>query len=170
MLDNTAKLSDIITELQNLEGINQKADLKSALVSKGITVADTDSMADLISKLNSANLVLNGKRFASGTGNLTTSSPYKTTVAGIGFTPSIIIIKLVHSTQIFRFVYATNYTAYNSNLSSYLDDSYGSIVTSTTASATGGSQNLLMWTITNGQFTFQYNTGSSDAFSWIAIE
>ena len=31
MLDSTAKLNDIITELQSLEGINQKADLKSAL-------------------------------------------------------------------------------------------------------------------------------------------
>ena len=52
MLDSTAKLSDIITSLQNLEGINQKADLKSALVSKGISALDTDSMADLISKVN----------------------------------------------------------------------------------------------------------------------
>lgn len=53
-MDNTAKLSDIITELQALEGINQKADLKSALVAKGISVSDTDSMADLISKVNSS--------------------------------------------------------------------------------------------------------------------
>jgi hypothetical protein len=54
MLDNTAKLSDIITELQNLEGINQKADLKSALISKGISASDTDSMSTLISKVNSS--------------------------------------------------------------------------------------------------------------------
>lgn len=89
-MDNTAKISDIITTLQELEGINQKADLKSALVSKGVDALDTDNMADLISKLNSANLVLNGKKFATSTG--TTDSGGNMTVSGLAFRPRYVII------------------------------------------------------------------------------
>ncbi|APC79568.1 TPA: hypothetical protein ACXDAZ_004127 [Clostridium botulinum] len=66
MLDNTAKISEIITALENMQGLNQKADLKSALIAKGINASDTDGVANLIAKLNSANLVLNGKRFITG--------------------------------------------------------------------------------------------------------
>lgn len=52
MLDSTAKLNDIITALREMEGINQRADLKSALVAKGISVSDTDSMATLVDYVN----------------------------------------------------------------------------------------------------------------------
>ncbi|ABS41527.1 hypothetical protein [Clostridium botulinum] len=66
MLDNTAKIGEIITALENMQGLNQKADLKSALIAKGINALDTDGVANLIAKLNSANLVLNGKKFITG--------------------------------------------------------------------------------------------------------
>ncbi|MHB8034714.1 hypothetical protein CF069_12400 [Clostridium botulinum] len=66
MLDNTAKISEIITALENMQGLNQKADLKSALIAKGINASDTDGVSNLIAKLNSANLVLNGKKFITG--------------------------------------------------------------------------------------------------------
>ncbi|MBN3362093.1 hypothetical protein [Clostridium botulinum] len=66
MLDNTAKISEIITALENMQGLNQKVDLKSALIAKGINASESDGVANLIAKLNSANLVLNGKRFITG--------------------------------------------------------------------------------------------------------
>ncbi|MBV4427193.1 hypothetical protein [Clostridium tyrobutyricum] len=52
MLDNKAKIKDIIASLQESEGINQKAELKSILVDKGITVEDTADMASIVSKVN----------------------------------------------------------------------------------------------------------------------
>lgn len=69
-LDNTAKISDIITTLQNLEGINQKADLKSALVAKGISVADTASIADMINIVNSNLYAHNIKNIQRGKSSL----------------------------------------------------------------------------------------------------
>lgn len=77
-LDNTAKLSDIITSLQEVQGINQKAELKSALVSKGISVADTDNMADMINKINSSLYGSNIKSIQRGTTTLTGSNASKT--------------------------------------------------------------------------------------------
>lgn len=52
MLDNKAKIKDIIASLQESEGINQKAELKSILVDKGIPVEDTNDMASIVSKVN----------------------------------------------------------------------------------------------------------------------
>jgi hypothetical protein len=83
-MDSAAKLSDIITELQNLEGINQKADLKSALVAKGISATDTDTMADLISKVNNLS---NIKRIQNGTINLSvmgTNLTYNIPISPVG--------------------------------------------------------------------------------------
>lgn len=72
MLDNTAKLSDIITELQNLEGINQKADLVSVI---GSPAQSTDTIATLIAdiqsnKNNLATNLTNKGQSASGTNTL----------------------------------------------------------------------------------------------------
>lgn len=64
MLNNDAKINDIIAVLQDIQGINQKAELKSVLVEKGINALDTDDMPTLISKLSSLEL---GKKWASGT-------------------------------------------------------------------------------------------------------
>ncbi|WP_243157529.1 hypothetical protein [Clostridium sporogenes] len=94
MLDNTAKISEIITALENIQGLNQKADLKSALIAKGINALDTDGVANLIAKLNSANLVLNGKRFATGTRTIaeTGTTQLVVQIRGLSFTPSKVIV------------------------------------------------------------------------------
>jgi hypothetical protein len=51
MLDSSAKLSDIIASLQESEGINQKAELKSNLTAQDVEVLDADDMATLVSKV-----------------------------------------------------------------------------------------------------------------------
>ncbi|MCR1166709.1 hypothetical protein NE169_15340 [Clostridium botulinum] len=92
MLDNTAKISEIITALENMQGLNQKADLKNALIAKGINALDTDGVANLIAKLNSANLVLNGKRFAYGELSVTINTDRIMSITGLSFTPSKVIV------------------------------------------------------------------------------
>lgn len=94
MLDNTAKISEIITALENMQGLNQKADLKSALIAKGINASESDGVANLIAKLNNANLVLNGKRSATTTlSNYTKINVgYTTIMSNLAFTPNIVIM------------------------------------------------------------------------------
>lgn len=126
MLDNKAKISDIIASLQESEGINQKAELKSILVDKGITVEDTNDMASIVSKINGLVKLsdtcipenirkdvningiigtldlesLGGKKWASGSVQVNSSS--MTIQASLSFKPSVIYS--------FKQVYAgTNY-------------------------------------------------------------
>lgn len=47
-LDNTAKMNDIVSALQEVTGINQKSNLKAALIKKGVTVKDTDSIGTMV--------------------------------------------------------------------------------------------------------------------------
>jgi hypothetical protein len=68
MLDNTAKISDIISSLQESEGINQKAELKSNLTAQDVEVLDADDMATLVSKVKDI------KRFKLGMTEIVDSS------------------------------------------------------------------------------------------------
>ncbi|WP_460284972.1 hypothetical protein [Clostridium botulinum] len=118
MLDNTAKISEIITALENMQGLNQKADLKSALIAKGINASESDGVANLIAKLNSANLVLNGKRFATGSRTLTNMSETDIyTITGLSFTPSKVIVSAY-------FMYVRGYKFASYQMSSNTDDLY----------------------------------------------
>lgn len=168
MLDNTAKLSDIITELQSLEGINQKVDLKSALVAKGINATDTDSMADLISKLNSANLVLNGKREASGTSNLIgtgSSNKWQISVSGLSFTPKIIIVEFVPTGLGYQ---AGRKTYYSISINALLNKIEGFVY-----GVSSESSNYNDWIVANGSFSTYLNIGSTSGSytaNWIAFE
>jgi len=94
MLDSTAKLNDIITELQSLEGINQKADLKSALVAKGVSASDTDSMADLVSKVNSSLYGSNIKSIQRGSvaSDSITSSGLSISISSVDLTKSVVMV------------------------------------------------------------------------------
>lgn len=117
-LDNTAKLSDIISFLQALEGINQKADLVSVLGSpavgtddfatligriqtekntfatnlatKGQAAIGTEAFSALVGKVGS---IIIGKKWASGSGNVSGGSPWTLTATGLTFTPTIVIIR-----------------------------------------------------------------------------
>ncbi|APF27012.1 hypothetical protein NPD5_290 [Clostridium sporogenes] len=90
MLGSTAKISEIITALENMQGLNQKADLKSALIAKGINASESDGVANLIAKLNSANLVLNGKRWAAGTYYLKDGEK-KFDITNLNFKPNLFL-------------------------------------------------------------------------------
>lgn len=85
MLDSTAKVSDIVTALKNMQGINQKADLKSALVAKGIVVSEKDNMADLISKITN---ITTGIRYATGVRTILDNS---FTISDLAFNPRIVV-------------------------------------------------------------------------------
>lgn len=123
MLDNTAKLSDIISALQGIEGINAKADLAS-VVGSPATASDTmaainaviqQAKNDLAAKLDDSNgteplqalidKLFVGKKWASGNAYSANDripatramggvveNVYYTTVDGLNFKPSIIII------------------------------------------------------------------------------
>lgn len=125
-LDNNAKIGDIITSLEGMQGINQKAELASVIGNPAIA---SDNIATQITKLQSAkdtlatkmgventipiqemadNLVM-GKKWASGTvvnnasasfsnhQNQAESKPF-VEVVGLNFTPStVLIIAETHS-------------------------------------------------------------------------
>lgn len=160
--DKSSKVSDMLTALQELTGINQKADLKSALIAKGVSAADTDSMADMISKLNNANLVLNGRRCASGSGsNLTVNTPL--TISGLAFKPKTIIVFGKYDTMQSICVYSSNLTTY----SVYQNGSCYRTNINDTA-------NLAIFPVTitmnsNGFTLSDFNYGR-DSYNWIAFE
>ncbi|MEK4146428.1 hypothetical protein NST02_04970 [Robertmurraya sp. FSL W8-0741] len=57
-LDNTASIKDIITSLQNLEGINAKAELASVI---GSPVTDEDTMSTMVNQIQTSKNELAGK-------------------------------------------------------------------------------------------------------------
>lgn len=120
-LDNTASIKDIITSLEDMQGINAKADLASVV---GSPATADDSMATIVNKIQQAkndladkteqdraeplqtlvNNMVVGKKWASGT---TVSSPDRVTfrhidnstdtqftveVSDLGFIPSFIFL------------------------------------------------------------------------------
>ncbi|GEM_PF-6228814 len=106
-LDNTAKMSDIISALQTMEGINAKADLASVI---GTPATADDTMAILVSLIQQSknelatkmddgssgadslqtlvgNLVM-GKKWAAGEVRITNSVNYSFDIAGLDFLPT----------------------------------------------------------------------------------
>jgi hypothetical protein len=168
-LDNTAKVRDIITSLQNLTGINQKADLKSALIAKGLSISDNDNIADMINKLNNGNLVLNGKRWASGTvtsnstqevytysANTSGTNAFSVVVTGLTFTPSTILI------------HGMDNTIYTSVYSQLLNNGYPAI----SYLYSGSIYNLKLTTpgyVNNSGFKLPVSAVTT-SFKWLAIE
>lgn len=116
-LPNTATIKQIITALQEMQAINQKADLVSVIGSPAVS---TDDVATIITKLQSAkntlaaNLTAQGqtalpsdslaslaskvtaapvRRWASGTGSFRYSSTDTThRVSGLAFTPVLVVV------------------------------------------------------------------------------
>ncbi len=89
-----SKPNEMISALLDLTGINQKAELKTALTTKGLSIADSDGIADMIGKLNGLEL---GKKWASGSTTHATIpigayGTYNYSVSGLTFKPSYIII------------------------------------------------------------------------------
>ena len=70
-LDNTAKLSDIISALQNMQGINAKADVVSVVNSKGANVTTANAWFDIVGAINGLS---NVKSVQEGSLNFTGSS------------------------------------------------------------------------------------------------
>lgn len=69
------KLGDILTQLENITGINEKDELKAALINKKISISDTDNISDMVNKINNAilgsakpNQVLKDVTFSSNDG------------------------------------------------------------------------------------------------------
>lgn len=113
-LDNTAKLSDIITAMQGLTGLDQKSNLVSVigspatatddmatiisrlqtlkntgatnLTAKGQTATGTETLQSLIDKIGTMTL---GKKFATGTLGQTATNQ---TISGLTFTPTLILL------------------------------------------------------------------------------
>lgn len=94
-LDSTAKISEIITALQDMQGINQREDLKSVLASKGITNLDTDSMATLISKVNSSLYASNIKSIQRGIATLISRAILDVAISSVDLTKAVVIISVV---------------------------------------------------------------------------
>ncbi|GED59381.1 hypothetical protein ABER61_16095 [Brevibacillus formosus] len=121
-LPSTASIKDIITSLQTMECINQKADLASVV---GSPAASTDDVATIITKIQNAkntlaaNITAKGtvasgsesvqtlvnkvgllsgvKKWASGT--ISTDANGNLTVTGLGFMPSVIVLHARESTS-----------------------------------------------------------------------
>lgn len=107
-LDNTAKLSDIIGALEDMQAINAKADLASVV---GAPANSNDTMATINSVIQGAKNTLAakmndgssgteplqglveklvmGKKWASGSGYVNSAA---TTITGLSFKPSIIVL------------------------------------------------------------------------------
>ena len=127
-LPSTATIKDIISALQTMEAINQKADLVSVvgspalstddvatiiakiqnskntlaanLVAKGASAVGTESLKSLVDKVNSMPGV---KRWAVGTiparGNESASTVSYSNVNGLTFAPSVVIIRKANNEQ-----------------------------------------------------------------------
>lgn len=106
-LDNTAKLSDIISALQTMEGINAKADLAS-VVGSPATANDTmaainaviqnakDAIATAIDVPNTTPLQVMADNIAAGieaTGSIPAPASDTITISGLNFKPSKIILR-----------------------------------------------------------------------------
>lgn len=120
-LDNTASIKDIITSLQNLEGINAKAELASVI---GSPVTDEDTMSTMVNQIQASkndlaatigdaegteslqdlvNKVVAGVKITSGStfptiknavvanGNTTTTNSITIDTSLIGFVPKYIL-------------------------------------------------------------------------------
>ncbi|SCG82732.1 hypothetical protein DW1_1159 [Proteiniborus sp. DW1] len=103
------KIKNIVLALQELQTINQKAELRQALINKGVDALESDSVIELINKLNNMEL---GKKWASGA-MLSSSVPlnFRTPtgasrncwyleVIGLDFNPSIVIAICENSPEI----------------------------------------------------------------------
>lgn len=167
-LDNTASIQDIISTLEELQGINQKADLKSALVDKGINALETDSVAELVTKLSNANLTLEGKRWASGETPNNPTSPYIASVRGLDFRPKYIILIVNNLTQSKRLVYSEPIIQ-NSNGSYRINDYGVQIPINTTGAGTLSNQFQQIWSIYDDGFDIRESTSNS-TYDWIAFE
>lgn len=93
-MDNTAKLSDIISALQTMEGINQKADLKSVLVNKGVNALDTDDMATLIGYVSNNMYASNIKSIQSGSVSYTNTTSLDVTISQVDLTKAIVLVQV----------------------------------------------------------------------------
>ncbi|WP_342441730.1 hypothetical protein MHB65_22045 [Lysinibacillus sp. FSL K6-0075] len=122
-LDNTAKLSDIISALQGIEGINAKADLAS-VVGSPATANDTmaainaviqEAKNDLAAKMQDGSSgaeplqslvdrLFVGKKWASG--SKIKGSSNTITINGLSFKPTLIIVEETDSNR--KFVYSAN--------------------------------------------------------------
>lgn len=106
-LDNTAKISDIITALKDMQGINQKAELASVI---GAPASASDNIVTQITKLQDAkdtlaskigventmpvqemaDALVVGKKWASGNILEITGPTYS--VTGLEFNPNVVLI------------------------------------------------------------------------------
>lgn len=167
-LGNKAKLNDIITTLQEMQGINQRADLKSALVAKEIDALDTDSVAELISKLNSANLVPDGKRWASGTFITKVGTP-TVIVSGLTFKPSIVVASenMLNGTTI-----SSSSTSDRVIVIDVLKSQFVQALASTTYSSQSTiwqKNNVVVWDESTGTISF-IGTHTNTNYNWYAFE
>ena len=175
MLDNKAKIKDIIASLQESEGINQKAELKSILVDKGITVEDTDNMASIVSKVNelvklsdtciptnikkdiNINGVigtldiesLGGKKWASGYIDSVNNSSF--TIDNLEFSPSLVVV--------------TMYYAGGMHITARM----GSIYSILTGNGSSQLNQTYVSNLRNNGFSF-FSEYSLTSISWIAIK
>ncbi|RNB72188.1 hypothetical protein [Brevibacillus panacihumi] len=183
-LPSTATLKQIIAALQELECINQKADLASVVGSpaemtddvatiigalqaakntlaanlnaKGQTASGSDSVQSLADKVGE----FNGKRWATGTqSNVPISST--STISGLAFTPTTVIVR----SDAYCWTLVTPIFA---GLSTRADTTNSSFFSSNGMPVSGGSLSI----IANG-FTVKpvYNAGGSNGnIEWIAFE
>lgn len=93
-LDSHAKISDIISSLQEFLGINEKDELKAALLNRGISSSDSDTMFQLIEKIQNIKLpqgnavetdVKSGKTFTNADGVLRTGTATPDSLGGKNF-------------------------------------------------------------------------------------
>lgn len=177
-LDNTASIKDIITSLEDMQGINAKADLASVI---GSPATANDSMATMINTIQQAkndladkteqdnteplqtlvNNMVVGKKWASGTSMANSNKMFH--VTGLPFYPSIIAIGLNSS---------------NSTACLYWEDVFSKDKYLTTTNngysgffSTGTSTQGENVMITQGEFKL-YNPGfdTYNVYTWIAFE
>lgn len=186
-INTGATLAEVVQNLSELTGVNQKADLKTVLMSKGLTIPDTDTVADMVTKLGVNKLVLDGKKFATGTGSFggatmtikswyassgdITASPRAAVVTGLTFLPSIILVLQTGGTT------RNGGTLYFKPMLDMVGligrnvDTFITKASNASLEYLATSENAAIY-INNTGFKLPLDTGSAvqGGFSWIAIE
>lgn len=148
-----------VQDLQShLNGI--KAQLGSAIRSKGGTVNDTDAWSAFVSAVSNMQV----KRWASGS-TATVSNLTKVTINNLTFTPSLVYIYTLSDNAYYQAGIVTN-TNLQAKFQGSFYDSVGYANAAGYAYQTADTKNNI---ITNG-FEFTNLTGGSSSFYWVAYE
>ncbi|MGG4440496.1 hypothetical protein [Brevibacillus fortis] len=188
-LPNTASIKDMVTALQTMECINQKADLAAVV---GSPVVSTDDVATIITKLQNAKSTLaanltakgqaasgsegvqsladkvgayNGKRWAGGT--FTINGSGTVTVNGLGFKPNYVMVYQNNTRSSFDInVYIGNAKDTDVFFKNTLGPAFGGHVSGSTQNLT----NNFLQMYDDYFSVFAITNLSATSFRWLAFE